>query len=110
LTFGGDTAITEKSVMLVLPAGSGKKFALTFYRCAVLASGALSWSKEEQVDLPVGDRRAPGGFIAKADLSRRRARQVITMDRASELVPARHGTLLQVLEHWDNYRHPVGYR
>jgi len=53
LTFGGDTAITEKSVMLVLPAGSGKKFALTFYRCAVLASGTLSWSKEEQVDLPI---------------------------------------------------------
>lgn len=53
LTFGGDSAITEKSVMLVLPAGSGKKFALTFYRCAVLASGTLSWSKEEQVDLPV---------------------------------------------------------
>ena len=53
LTFGGDTAIAEKSVMLVLPAGSGKKFALTFYRCAVLASGTLSWSKEEQVDLPI---------------------------------------------------------
>ena len=53
LTFGGDTAIAEKSVMLILPAGSGKKFALTFYRCAVLASGSLSWSKEEQVDLPI---------------------------------------------------------
>lgn len=53
LTFGGDTAIAEKSVMLILPAGSGKKFALTFYRCAVLASGTLSWSKEEQVDLPL---------------------------------------------------------
>jgi hypothetical protein len=53
LTFGGDTAITEKPAMLVLPAGSGNKFALTFYRCAVLASGTLSWSKEEQVDLPI---------------------------------------------------------
>jgi hypothetical protein len=53
LTFGGDTAVVEKSVMLILPAGSGKEFALTFYRCAVLASGTLSWSKEEQVDLPI---------------------------------------------------------
>jgi hypothetical protein len=63
-----------------------------------------AWGRE------FGDLGAPGGFIAKADLSRRRARQVITIDRASELVPARHGTLLQVLEHWDNYRHPVDYR
>lgn len=53
LTFGGDTAIVEKPVMLILPAGSGKKFALTFYRTAVLAAGTLSWGKDEQVDLPI---------------------------------------------------------
>jgi len=53
LTFGGDTAIIEKAVMLIVPGRSGKKFALTFYRCAVRASGTLSWSKEDQVDLPL---------------------------------------------------------
>ena len=56
------------------------------------------------------DLAAPGGFIAKANLSRRRAQQVIEMDRAAELVPTRHGTLLQVMANWDNYRHPVDYR
>ena len=53
LTFGGDTAIIEKPVMLILPGRSGKKFALIFYRCAVRASGTLSWGKEDQVDLPL---------------------------------------------------------
>lgn len=53
LTFGGDTAITEKSVMLVLPAGSGKKWAVTFYRCAIVAPGTLSWNRDDQVDLPL---------------------------------------------------------
>ncbi len=53
LTFGGDTAITEKSVMLILPAGSGKKWAVTFYRCAIVAPGTLSWNRDDQVDLPL---------------------------------------------------------
>ena len=53
LTFGGDTAITEKPVMVILPAGSGKKWAVTFYRCAIVAPGALSWNRDDQVDLPL---------------------------------------------------------
>ena len=53
LTFGGDSAITEKPVMIVLPAGSGKKWAVTFYRCAIVAPGALSWNRDDQVDLPL---------------------------------------------------------
>jgi len=68
LTFGGDTAITERSVMLVLPAGSGNKFALTFCRCAVLASGAcfvsekktrLSWRTRE-IGFRLDSRRLSG--------------------------------------------------
>ena len=53
LTFGGDTAITEKPVMVILPAGSGKKWAVTFYRCAIVAPGTLSWNRDDQVDLPL---------------------------------------------------------
>lgn len=53
LTFGGDAAVLEKSVMLILPASSGKQFALTFYRCAIIAAGTLTWGKDEQVDLPL---------------------------------------------------------
>ena len=53
LTFGGDATVLEKSVMLILPAASGKQFALTFYRCAILAAGTLSWGKDDQVDLPL---------------------------------------------------------
>ena len=53
LTFGGDTAIVEKPVMVILPAGSGKKWAITFYRCAIVAPGALSWNRDDQVDLPL---------------------------------------------------------
>jgi hypothetical protein len=53
LTFGGDTAITEKPVMVILPAGSGKKWAVTFYRCAIVAPGTLSWGRDDQVDLPL---------------------------------------------------------
>jgi hypothetical protein len=53
LTFGGDTTVLEKAVMVVVPAGSGKKWAVTFYRCAIISPGALTWSKGEQVDLPL---------------------------------------------------------
>jgi hypothetical protein len=53
LTFGGDTAVTEQPVMVILPAGSGKKWALTFYRCAIVAPGTLSWNRDDQVDLPL---------------------------------------------------------
>ena len=53
LTFGGDTAIVEKPVMVILPAGSGKKWAVTFYRCAIVAPGTLSWGRDDQVDLPL---------------------------------------------------------
>lgn len=56
------------------------------------------------------DLGAPGGFIAKATLSRRPPRQVIELDRAAELAPTRRGTLGQVVEGWDDYRHPVDYR
>jgi len=53
LTFGGDTDLLEVSVMVILPAGSGKKWAATFYRCAVVAPGTLSWNRDDQVDLPL---------------------------------------------------------
>jgi hypothetical protein len=53
LTFGGDTLIAEKSVMVVLPGRSGRKYYWFFYRCAVRGSGTLSWSKGDQVDLPI---------------------------------------------------------
>ena len=53
LTFGGDSEVIYKSVMLILPAGGGKRFALTLYRCAILASGTFSFAKEDQVDLPI---------------------------------------------------------
>jgi len=53
LTFGGDSAITEKPVMVILPAGSGKRWAVTFYRCAIVAPGNLSWGRDDQVDLPL---------------------------------------------------------
>ena len=56
------------------------------------------------------DLAAPGGLLATADLSRRPARQVISLDRTAELVPMRLGTLGEVLAHWDQYRHPVDYR
>ncbi len=51
LTFGGDTAVTEKPVMVILPAGSGKLWAVTFYRCAIIAPGTLTWGRDDQVDL-----------------------------------------------------------
>jgi hypothetical protein len=53
LTFGGDVDIVEKPVMVILPAGSGKEWAVTFYRCAIVAPGALSWGRDDQVDLPL---------------------------------------------------------
>lgn len=51
LTFGGDVDVIEKPVMVILPAGSGKKWAVTFYRCAIVAPGTLSWNRDDQVDL-----------------------------------------------------------
>jgi hypothetical protein len=53
LTFGGDQDITEKTVMLVLPGPGGQEFALTLYRCAVTGPGDLSFTKGDQVDLPL---------------------------------------------------------
>jgi hypothetical protein len=53
LTGGGDTTLVNRSVMLVLPAGQGKKWAVLFYRTTVVAPGTLTWSKEDQVDLPL---------------------------------------------------------
>ena len=53
LTFGGDVDLLETSVMVILPAGSGKKWAVTLYRCAVVAPGTLSWNRDDQVDLPL---------------------------------------------------------
>jgi len=53
LTFGGDTALVNKEVMLVLPSATGKKWAVTFYRATVVAPGTMSWSKDDQVDLPL---------------------------------------------------------
>ncbi len=51
LTFGGDTTVTERPVMVILPAGSGKKWAITFYRCAIVSPGTLTWGRDDQVDL-----------------------------------------------------------
>lgn len=53
LTFGGETTIEEKSVLLRVPAGSGKRFDITMYRCIVVAPGTMSWSRDAQVDLPL---------------------------------------------------------
>lgn len=53
LTFGGDVGLVEKPVMVVVPAGSGKKWAVTFYRCAIVAPGTLSWNRDDQVELPL---------------------------------------------------------
>jgi len=53
LTFGGDTEIAEVPVMIVVPAGAGKKWAITLYRCAVTSPGDLVWSRDDQVDLPL---------------------------------------------------------
>jgi len=53
LTFGGDQEVTETSVLLILPAGSGKTWAVTYYRCAVTGGGDLVWSRDDQVDLPL---------------------------------------------------------
>lgn len=54
LTFGGEgTDLTEHEVMVILPGGSGKLFALTFYRCTITAPGTMSFSKEDQVTFPL---------------------------------------------------------
>ncbi len=53
LTFGGDSTVVEKSLLAIVPAGSGKKWAITFYRCVVVSPGTLTWSKGDQVDLPL---------------------------------------------------------
>lgn len=53
LTFGGDTAVPEKEVMVILPGASGKKFAIIFYRCAIVAPGTMSFNRDDQVDLPL---------------------------------------------------------
>jgi hypothetical protein len=51
LTFGGDVDILEKEVLIIVPAGSGKKWAITFYRCAIISPGTMNWKRDEQVDL-----------------------------------------------------------
>jgi len=51
LTFGGDATVVEKEVLVIVPAGSGKRWAMTFYRCAITSPGTLTWSKDDQVDL-----------------------------------------------------------
>lgn len=53
LTFGGDTALSEKAVLIRVPGGSGKRFDVTLYRCVVVAPGTMSWSRDAQVDLPL---------------------------------------------------------
>ncbi|GEM_PF-3774894 len=53
LRFGGDTELREVPVLLVTPAGSGMEWAITFYRCTVTTGGTLTWSRDEQVDLPL---------------------------------------------------------
>lgn len=53
LTFGGETTVEEKSVLIRVPAGSGKRFDITLYRCVVVAPGSMSWSRDAQVDLPL---------------------------------------------------------
>lgn len=53
LTFGGETAIAETAVLVRVPAGSGKRFDITLYRCVVVAPGTMSWSRDAQVDLPL---------------------------------------------------------
>jgi len=53
LTFGGETTIAEKAVLIRVPAGSGKQFDVTLYRCVVVAPGTMSWSRDAQVDLPL---------------------------------------------------------
>jgi hypothetical protein len=53
LTFGGDSNVPEVPVMMIVPAGAGKKWAVTFYRCAVTGPGDLVWSRDDQVNLPL---------------------------------------------------------
>lgn len=54
LTFGGEgTDLTEHEIMVILPGGSGKLFAVTFYRCTITAPGTMSFNKEDQVTFPL---------------------------------------------------------
>ena len=73
LTFGGDVDVVEKPILVILPAGAGKEWAVTFYRCAIVAPGTLSWNRDDQVDLPLkvtvlaDTSRAVGDQVGRID-------------------------------------------
>ncbi len=55
------------------------------------------------------DLGAPGGEVASSDLRRVPPNLVIRMDRTRELVPRDAGTLLNVVENWDSFQHPIDF-
>lgn len=96
------------------------------------ASGWMNWylqapDKPNAADTSAGTRSAilnddftptPWGLRAhelirtlrRTDLSRKPPQTVIPLDRQKELVPHTPGTLLTVLRHWEQYKHPLDYR
>lgn len=53
ISFGGRTALTYQDVMLICPGPTGYKVAVGLYRCALSASGEITWGKDENAKLPV---------------------------------------------------------
>jgi len=96
------------------------------------ASGWMNWylqapHKPNSADTSAGTRSAilnddftptPWGLQAHelirtlqhADLARTPAGTTLTLDRRKELVPHTMGTLLTILQHWNQYNHPVDFR
>ena len=54
LTFGGGGSIlTYSDVLVICPGSTGKKLAIGLYRCAISASGSVTFGKDENARLPL---------------------------------------------------------
>jgi len=53
LTFGGRSAITYNSILIITPGPTNKKYALAFYRANVGFGGALTIGKDENMKIPM---------------------------------------------------------
>jgi len=53
MSFGGRATITDDEVLLILPGPTGKRYAVTFYRCNVGFDGDVTIGKDKATNIPM---------------------------------------------------------